>query len=195
MLERRDKLLADYELEAKEKERALEEKERTLGERVRQFEAVQAAQATQVASGSQVVVAMRKTLEDLRAEHHSGVQRIAAWAGEASSALVPLGVRPIPVSEQPMSISDALPVLDSAPDRLRRLDQILGAHLEAEGSRLCRSVIEYILTCFWSHDPTISLVPVIAGPVAVTEDAAQEGVQDVVDAVEKRFQRDPADDQ
>ena len=28
MLERRDKLLADYELEAEEKERALEEKER-----------------------------------------------------------------------------------------------------------------------------------------------------------------------
>jgi hypothetical protein len=32
--------------------------------------------------------------------------------------------------------------------RLRRLDQILGARLEAEGGRLCRAVIEYILTCF-----------------------------------------------
>ena len=138
---------------------------------------------------------MRKTLEDLRAEHHAGVQRIAAWAGEASSALVPLGVSPIPVSEQPASISDALPVLDSAADRLRRLDQILGARLEAEGSRLCRSVIEYVLTCFRSHDPAISLVPVIAGPVADTEDAAREGIQDVVDAVAERFQWDPADDE
>jgi hypothetical protein len=137
---------------------------------------------------------MRKTLEDLRAEHHAGVQRIAAWAGEASSTLVPLGVSPIPVSEQPTSISDALPVLDSAVDRLRRLDQILGARLEAEGSTLCQSVIEYILTCFWSHDSAISLVPVIAGPVADTEDAARQGVQDAVDAVAKRFQRDPADD-
>jgi hypothetical protein len=45
MLERRDKLLADYELEAEEKEQALEEKERTLGEWVRQLEAAQAAQA------------------------------------------------------------------------------------------------------------------------------------------------------
>jgi hypothetical protein len=62
--------------------------------------------------------AMRKALEDLRAEHHAGVQRIAAWAGEASSALVPLGVSPIPVSEQPASISDALPMLDFATDRL-----------------------------------------------------------------------------
>jgi hypothetical protein len=42
---------------------------------------------------------MKKTLEDLRAEHRTGVQRIAAWADEASSALVPLGVSPIPVSK------------------------------------------------------------------------------------------------
>jgi hypothetical protein len=56
------------------------------------------------------------------------------------------------------------------------LDQILGTSLEAEGSRLYQSVIEYILTCFRSHDPAISLEPVIAGPVADTEDAAWEGV-------------------
>jgi hypothetical protein len=43
---------------------------------------------------------------------------------------------------------DALPVLDSTTDRLRRLDQILGMRLEAEGGRLYRAVIEYILTCF-----------------------------------------------
>jgi hypothetical protein len=137
---------------------------------------------------------MKKTLEDLQVEHRTGVQRIAAWAGEASTALVPLGVSPIPVSEPPTSISDALPVLDSAADRLRRLDQILGARLEAKGGRLCRAVIEYILTCFWSHDPAISLEPVIAGPVADTKDAAREGVQDTVKAGATRFQRDPADD-
>jgi hypothetical protein len=138
---------------------------------------------------------MRKTLKDLRAEHRARVQRIASWAGEASSALVPLGVSPIPVSEQPASISDTLPVLDSAADRRRRLDQILGARLEDEGRRLYRSVIEYILTCFRSHDPPISLVPVITGPMADTEDTAREGVQDVVDAMAERFQRDPADDE
>jgi hypothetical protein len=138
---------------------------------------------------------MKRMLEDLRAEHCTGVQRIAAWADEASSALVPLGVSPIPASKQSVSISDALPVLDSAADRLRHLDQILGARLEAEGSRLCRAVIEYILTCFRSHDPAISLGPMIVGPVADTEDAAQGSVQDVVDAVAKRFQRDPADDE
>jgi hypothetical protein len=83
---------------------------------------------------------------------------------------------------RPASISDALPILDSAADHLRLLDQVLGARLEAEGGRLCRSAIEYVLTCFRSHDPTVSLGPVNAGPVADTEDAAREGVQDVVDA-------------
>jgi hypothetical protein len=138
---------------------------------------------------------MKKTLEDLRAEHRIGVQRIAAWVDEANSALVPLGVSPIPVSKQSVSISDVLPVLDSAADRLRCLDQILGARLEAEGSRLCRAVIEYVLTCFRSYDPAISLGLVIAGPVADTEDAPPGSVQDTVDVVAKRFQRDPADDE
>jgi hypothetical protein len=67
--------------------------------------------------------------------------------------------------------------------------------LEVEGSRLCRSAIEYVLTCFRSHDSTVSLGPVIVGPVADTEDAAREGIQDAVDAVVGRFQRDPADDE
>jgi hypothetical protein len=68
MLERREKALAEHELEAKEKERTLEE-------RVRQFEVVQAAQA---APGPQAVEVMKKTLEDLQVEQRAGVQRIAA---------------------------------------------------------------------------------------------------------------------
>jgi hypothetical protein len=184
MFERREKLLADHELKAEEKERALEE-------RVRQFEAAQAAQA---ALGPQAVEAMQKTLEDLQAKHRAGVQRIAAWAGEAGTALVPLGMSPIPMLQLPTSISAVLPVLDSTADSLRCLDQVLGACLEAEGGRLCWAVIEYILTCFRSHDPAISLEPVIAGPVADTEDAAREGIQDTVEVVAERFQRDPTDD-
>jgi hypothetical protein len=63
----------------------------------------------------------------------------------------------------------------------------LAPALEAEGGRLLRAVIEYILTCFRSHDPAISLEPVIAGPVADTEDTAREGVQDTVEVVAERF--------
>jgi hypothetical protein len=44
-----------------------------------------------------------------------------------------------------------------------------------------------------SHDPAISLEPVIAGPVADNEDDAREVVQDVVETVAARFQRDPTD--
>jgi hypothetical protein len=141
------------------------------------------------------VAALKKTLEDLQAEQRAGVQRVAAWAGEASTTLVPLGVSPIPMSRPLASISDALPVLDSAANRLRCLDQILGARLEADGGRLCRAVIEYVLTCFRSHDPAISLEPVIASPMADTEDAARQGVQDTVEVVAERFQRDPANDE
>jgi hypothetical protein len=177
MLTRRGEMLAKHELEAKQKEKEQED-------RIRQF------QAAQVAPGPQAVEATKKALEDLQAEYRAGVQRIAAWVGEASTTLVPLGMSPIPVSELPTSISDALPVLDSVVDRLQHLDQILGARLEAEGGRLCRAVIEYILTCFRSHDPAISLEP-----VADTEDAAREGVQDTVTVVAERFQRDPADDE
>jgi hypothetical protein len=100
---------------------------------------------------------------------------------------VPLGMSPIPVSQLPTSISAALPMLDSTADRLQRLDQVLDARLEAEGGRLYQAVIEYILTCFQSHDPAISLELVIAGPVADTEDAAREGVQDTVEVVAERF--------
>jgi hypothetical protein len=181
MLTRRGELLAGHELEAEEKERKLEEQ-------ICQFKAAQAR------PGPQAMEATRKALEDLQAEHRIEVQRIAAWADEASTTLVLLGMSPIPVLELPTSISDALPVLDSAADHLQRLDQILGARLEAEGGKLCRAVVEYALTCFWIHDPAISLAPVIAGPVAATEDAAREGVQDAVELVAERFQRDPAND-
>jgi hypothetical protein len=98
------------------------------------------------------------------------------------------------VSEPPVLIFDALPVLDSAADRLQRLDQILSARLEVEGSNLCGVVVDYVLTCFRSHEPAISLAPVIDGPLAATEDAARESVQDAVEMVAARFQRDPADD-
>jgi hypothetical protein len=179
MLERRGMLLAKHELEAEEKERKLEE-------RIRRFEAAQAA------PGPQATEATKKALEDLQAEHRAGVQRIAEWASKGSTALVPLGISPISVLESPTSISDALLVLDSAAERLRHLDQILVARLEAEGSRLCRAVVDYVLTCFRSHDSTMSLAPVLDGPMAATEDATRESVQDAVETVATRFQCDPA---
>ena len=132
-------------------------------------------------------------VEKLRMDQRVGVQRIADWAGEASLALVPLRMSPIQVAEPPASHTDALPVLDSAAERLRRLDQALGARLEIEGRELCRVVVEHVLTCFRSHDPAVSLAPVVEGPVANVETAARESVQEVVGIVAARFQRRAAD--
>jgi hypothetical protein len=70
MFERSNKLLADHELEAKEKERTLEEKEQMLGERVHQFEA---ARVAQTAPSPHAVETMRKRLEDLQAEQRARV--------------------------------------------------------------------------------------------------------------------------
>jgi len=112
-----------------------------------------------------------------------GAQRIANWASKASLALVPLGMSPIQVAEPPASIADALPVLNSASDRLRRLEPILAG---------VRMVTEHILTCLRSHDPAISLAPVVGGLVAETEASAQESVRDVVDFIASYFKREPA---
>jgi len=95
--------------------------------------------------------------------------------------------------EPPASIADALPVLNSATDRLWHLEPILASHLEAEGRELCRMVAEYILTSLRSHDPAISLAPVVDGPVAETEATTRESVRDVVDFVAAYFKREPAD--
>ena len=104
----------------------------SLQEKTRQLEAAQAALDAQVQEAVQE--AARKLQEDQR----MGAQRIIDWASEASSALVPLGMSPIQVAEPPASIADSLPVLNSASDRLRRLEPILAGHLEAEGRELCR---------------------------------------------------------
>ena len=122
-----------------------------------------------------------------------GALRIADWATEASLALVPLGMSPIQVAEPPASIADALPVLNSASDRLRRLEPVLAGQLEAEGRELIRMLAEHILTCLRSNDPAISLAPVVDGPVAETEASARESVRDVVDFVAAYFKREPAD--
>ena len=80
-------------------------------------------------------------------------------------------------------------MLNSASDRLRRLKPILAGHLEAEGRELIQKVAEHILTCLRSHDPAISLAPVLDGPVVKMEASAREGVRDVVDFVAAYFKR------
>jgi len=106
---------------------------------------------------------------------------------------VPFGMSPIQVVEAPASIADSLPVLSSTSDRFRRLEPVLAGQLEVEGRELIRMVADHILTCVRSHDPAISLSPVLDGPVAETEAVARDSVQEVVDFVAAYFKREPAD--
>ena len=92
-----------------------EKRKAELEERSREVEAAKAALDTRVQE------AVQKLQEDQRV----GAQRIADWASEASLALVPFGMSPIQVEEPPALIADALPVLYSASDRLRRLEPVL----------------------------------------------------------------------
>ena len=137
--------------------------------------------------------AVQEAVRKLQEDHRLGAQRIIDWASEASSALVPLGMSPIQVAEPPALIADALPVLNSALDRLHRLEPVLAGQLEAEGHELIRMVAEHILTCLRSHDPAISLAPVLDGPVAEMEAAARDSVREVVDFIAAYFEWELAD--
>jgi hypothetical protein len=53
-----------------------------------------------------------------------------------------------------------------------KLEEVIGGQLEAVG----RALVEYVLICFRSQDPQISLEPVAEGPVTEMEEAAQAGV-------------------
>jgi hypothetical protein len=78
--------------------------------------------------------------------------------------------------------------LESAAEHLQHLESTLVARLEFEGRELARIVVGHILTYFRSHDPTISLTPVLEGPVLQAEAAAREGIQEVVEIVASRFE-------
>jgi hypothetical protein len=112
VLKKRDAKMLDRENKLKQKEDALDQQVREFDRRIRE--------------------AAQKATEDLEAQQRAGARRIAVWAEEADTTLVPLGVSPIragPVE----SLSNALPVLDTAFEWLRHLDQVLSARLEAEG--------------------------------------------------------------
>jgi hypothetical protein len=50
-----------------------------------------------------------------------------------------------------------------------------------------------VLMCFQSHDPSISLEPVVQGPVEGFAGAARDDVEDAAHIVAERFKREPED--
>jgi hypothetical protein len=54
---------------------------------------------------------------------------------------------------------------------------------------LAESVAEYVLTCFRSWDPQVSLELVVQGPIAKMEEAARASIQDIAKLMAAWFQR------
>jgi hypothetical protein len=54
-------------------------------------------------------------------------------------------------------------------------------------------VTDHVLMCFWSHDPSISLEPVVQGPVERSAEAARGGIEDAAYALAEQFEREPKD--
>jgi hypothetical protein len=133
-------------------------------------------------------------MEGLLVEQNARVERVVKWVGEANTTLDTLGLSPIWVIEAPSSLDAVLPVLDSAAERLQCLESTVIGHLEIEGQQVARVVVDYVLSCFRSHDPAIPLTPVLVGPVLEMVAAAREGVQEAVEIVATRFERSSRSD-
>jgi hypothetical protein len=86
-----------------------------------------------------------------------------------------------------------LPLLDLAGRKISQLEENVGSHLEEEGRALAQAVGDHVLMCFRSRDPSISLEPVVQGPVEGSAEAARDGVEDVARVVTERFEREPED--
>ena len=61
--------------------------------------------------------------------------------------------------------------------------------LAQEGCQLAAAVAEYVLACFHSHDPDISLEPVQLGIVEKKEATARSAVREVAEQVAQYFDR------
>jgi hypothetical protein len=83
--------------------------------------------------------------------------------------------------------------LDSAGRKISQLEEAVGIRLEEEGHALAQAVAEHMLMCFRSYDPSISLLPVVQGPVEGSAEAAKVGVEDAARAVAERFKRELKD--
>jgi hypothetical protein len=84
---------------------------------------------------------------------------------------VPFGFSPLW-----QEVSAELALLDSAGAKMLKLEDVIVSRLEAEGRFLAKAVVEHVLLCFHSHDPQVSLEPVVQGSTEVVQEVAQVDV-------------------
>jgi hypothetical protein len=85
----------------------------------------------------------------------------------------------VPVQE----VSAELLLLDSVGANMLELEDVVASRLEAEGRILAEAVAEHVLLCFRSHDPQVSLEPMVQGPTEGVQEATQVGVRETVKLV------------
>jgi hypothetical protein len=74
---------------------------------------------------------------------------------------------------------------------MSELEDVVTSRLEAEGCILAEAVAKHVLLCFCSHDPQVSLEPVVQGPAEGVQEVAQVGVRETVKFVVQSFERLP----
>jgi hypothetical protein len=166
------------ELDADAREAGLRDQEARLAARERQL--------------AELAVA-RKGLEDLQAARASDAQRVWSFLGQADAVLASFGFSPIRTGGAAPEGGVAVPLFDSAAAKISHLEDVVGSRIEEEGRALAQAVAEHVLMCFRSHDPAISLEPVVQGPAEEPAGASAVGVEDAVRAVADRFKHEPED--
>jgi hypothetical protein len=106
---------------------------------------------------------------------------------------VPFGFSPLRSGVPVQEVSVELQILDSAGAKMSKLEGVIPSRLEAEGYILVEAVVEHVLLCFRSHDPQVSLEPVVQGPIEGVQEAAQVDVQETAKLVVERFECLPKD--
>jgi hypothetical protein len=77
--------------------------------------------------------------------------------------------------------------------KISQLEEAVGSRLEEEGHSLAPAVADHVLMCFRSRNRSISLEPVVQGPVKEFAEAARDGVEDDARVVAEQFEREPED--
>jgi hypothetical protein len=121
------------------------------------------------------------------------VHHVWSFLGQADAALASFAFSSIRGGDAAPEADIILPLLDSAGRKISQLEETVGSRLEEEGHALAPAVVDHVLMCFRSRDPSISLEPTVQGPVEGSAEAARDGIEDPARAVAKRFEREPED--
>jgi hypothetical protein len=132
-------------------------------------------------------------LEDLWACRAGDRQRVWSFLGQVDAALASFGFSPIRGGNTTPEAGVVLPLLDSAERKISLLEEAIGSRLEDEGRALAHAVANHVLMCFWSRNPSISLEPVVRGPIEGSAEAARDGIDEAARAVAEWFEREPED--